>query len=527
MTKVTRRRILAAGATGIAASSLTLPEWLARRANAQTVVTRYDAGSAEGVENLKIYARAVARMMDPAQYPQGNPRSWTFQWYTHWTRGTQQNNASKVAEIARIYGSGGSPDKALAETMWNTCQAHASDNPNEENFLPWHRIYVLYLEEIVRTVAGASEFTLPYWSYNNSANRALPPQFRMQGDPVFGALYRENRNSGVNSGTPIDQVSGALRMNNDSLGERSYLPGQTIPDVPQGFCKKLDYGLHGAVHVNVGTPSNMGFVPTAAGDPIFWLHHCEIDRFWASWNNNGGRNPAASWNDWGTRSWTFVDGSGQKVTSTVAEVIKGTLPLGYRYDALIAGPIIAETAQLTLMSGSAASVMAQTQPMAEMSTHQAPAVKLADDAVSIQLESAVPESAFKNTTSKLAVTESAARPKVYLAVDNLTTDAQPGVGYDIYLDLPKDASPQVAESHYVGSIGFFHAHPTEGGHTGHSAGDVFDITQLAANLAQDGKLTPQPTVTIVPAGKPVPGAGAAIGSFRIVISPNEGSGIKQ
>jgi tyrosinase len=28
---------------------------------------------------------------------------------------------------------------------------------------------------------------------------------------------------------------------------------------------------------------SMGRVPTAAFDPVFWAHHCNIDRIWAIW----------------------------------------------------------------------------------------------------------------------------------------------------------------------------------------------------------------------------------------------------
>jgi hypothetical protein len=80
MTKYSRRRILAASAAGAAASFMPLPEWLASRAVAQTTRTRYDDASPEGIENLKIYAGAVGKMMDTSQYPEGHPFSWNFQW---------------------------------------------------------------------------------------------------------------------------------------------------------------------------------------------------------------------------------------------------------------------------------------------------------------------------------------------------------------------------------------------------------------------------------------------------------------
>jgi hypothetical protein len=40
-------------------------------------------------------------------------------------------------------------------------------------------------------------------------------------------------------------------------------------------------GAHGSVHVRIG--GNMGSVPYAGYDPIFWLHHANVDRLWANW----------------------------------------------------------------------------------------------------------------------------------------------------------------------------------------------------------------------------------------------------
>ena len=36
----------------------------------------------------------------------------------------------------------------------------------------------------------------------------------------------------------------------------------------------------------------MGSVPTAPADPVFWMHHAEIDRIWAAWQaTHPGQNP--------------------------------------------------------------------------------------------------------------------------------------------------------------------------------------------------------------------------------------------
>ena len=46
-------------------------------------------------------------------------------------------------------------------------------------------------------------FTLPYWNYTVPAGYAVPKEFRMQNDPLWGPLFRPNRNATSNAGQPI------------------------------------------------------------------------------------------------------------------------------------------------------------------------------------------------------------------------------------------------------------------------------------------------------------------------------------
>ncbi|MEF9672381.1 tyrosinase family protein [Pseudomonas sp. PCH446] len=73
-----------------------------------------------------------------------------------------------------------------------------------------------------------------------------------------------------------------------------------------GFCSNINGNPHGALHDNVGNQIGMGQVPWAGNDPIFWLHHANIDRIWASWNKSGGKNPNDS--AFLNETWVFADG---------------------------------------------------------------------------------------------------------------------------------------------------------------------------------------------------------------------------
>jgi len=50
----------------------------------------------------------------------------------------------------------------------------------------------------------------------------------------------------------------------------------------QGTLTSLE-SIHDTVHVDVGGQGHMGDPAVAAFDPIFWLHHCNVDRVLALW----------------------------------------------------------------------------------------------------------------------------------------------------------------------------------------------------------------------------------------------------
>src|SRR3979411_1063893 len=113
VTKLSRRHLVAGGLAGAGAS--VFPGFI-KEANALTM-TRYNLASPNGQIMLKKYAQAVKLMM---ALPPSDPRSWTFQWYTHWV----PTNTNKTAQLNAVFGSNPSPQKALANDMWNTCGGH-------------------------------------------------------------------------------------------------------------------------------------------------------------------------------------------------------------------------------------------------------------------------------------------------------------------------------------------------------------------------------------------------------------------
>jgi tyrosinase len=496
MSKISRRHFVATGTVAGLSGSL-----LTRFAQAQQpLYVRYNVASPQGQANLAKYSQAVQIMMNRAPFNWG-PLSWVYEWYTHWVRG----DSTKEAQLAAIYGSGSSPAKTLATQVWDTCQAHANPGgPDEWFFLPWHRMYVYYLERICRKVLEDNTFALPYWNYSSPNAHALPAAFRVPGTP----LYRVNRNPGVNAGNPIGSAN-ALSPN-PSLSRPSYAGAS-------GFNQTLDFGLHGNVHSLVGNQQGMGSVPWAANDPIFWMHHCNIDRLWASWNKAGRKNPAgAAGAPWLNKTFVFADENGMAVTAKVGD-FDTTTQRGYTYDhfepvppVAAAGLVaaLAEPTPVTLLTSAAAGGLAASSgiPLAETGTR----VTLTPLAGA---QAAAGETALTARVDALPIEK-----QLYLTIRNYRADQQPGVIYDIYLDLPPAGAPNGGEGHYVGSLNFFGVVPHDGheSHTASAAVMTFDITDLSKRLKSEGQLTNTPTVTIVPAGTPAEDSKPVIGEITIV-----------
>src|SRR4029077_12843491 len=97
---------------------------------------------------------------------------------------------------------------------------------------------------------------------------------------------------------------------------------------------------HNMVHNNIG-----GWMPSAVSprDPIFFMHHCNIDRIWAVWNSLGNPNSADSlWTDMQFKSNFYLpDGSDY---SPLVKELYVPEALGYTYGLPAPAPAVATAA---------------------------------------------------------------------------------------------------------------------------------------------------------------------------------------
>jgi hypothetical protein len=82
--------------------------------------------------------------------------------------------------------------------------------------------------------------------------------------------------------------------------------------------------------------------------------------------------------------------------------------------------------------------------------------------------------------------------QAYLVLQDIFADSPPGVGYDVYLDLPAGRPPGRGDAHYVGTINFFDTA------SDHRREVRLNITDRLKALAEEGQLNATPSVTVVP-----------------------------
>ncbi len=285
---------------------------------------RYNVNSPEGQVMLAKYARAVEIMRS---LPDSDERSWTWWWYTHWVKGypaalwelSMKKKAEVIATLPKEV-------QADAEAVWDGCQAHATNPSDPEQFqqwffLPWHRLMLLQFEGVIREVLNDESFTLPYWNpiTGNEADLVVPAVFRVPGSP----LYDGTRWFWVNGGERIDKPFKDW-INLDALNEKFYIDA---PNGNLGFNPRVDINPHFFTHVSLG--GDMADFSTVGADPMFYLHHANIDRLWESWNRLGNKNPTDP--RYVNRKFSYGDRSGRRVDLPVSMADR-TLPLGYEYD---------------------------------------------------------------------------------------------------------------------------------------------------------------------------------------------------
>ncbi len=151
-------------------------------------------------------------------------------------------------------------------------------------FLPWHRAYLLYFDHTARD--RNDKASLPWWDWSSAASHrtGIPRAYSEPKGP-------DGKPNTLRSG-PMPPMQGSrARQTRRSPSPPGELPStQDVESVLQ-LTSYTDFSsqvqdLHDGMHGWVG--GDMGVIATSAFDPIFWAHHCMIDRLWYLWQLRHG-----------------------------------------------------------------------------------------------------------------------------------------------------------------------------------------------------------------------------------------------
>ncbi|WP_448953832.1 tyrosinase family protein [Labrys neptuniae] len=410
---------------------------------------------------IQWYRQAVAAMRSK---PASDPTSWRFQGAVH---GVPQGTT--VPPKGRGY--------------WEECQHQTWF------FLPWHRGYLAAFEAIVaqtiEKLGGPKDWALPYWDYTQAPTNVpnpqlMPPSFfsrTVPGGSQPNALWSP-RNSAVNGNFGLSgPVVSLAAMNIPRFtGPASGInPGFGGPITGWNHGGGQNGGIenrpHNAVHVQIG--GLMGNPDTAALDPIFWLHHCNIDRLWEIWRRRW--TAAADPTDPQWRSQTHFkmrDGKGTAFQFTAGQMLDTTKILhGYIYDDVQAvvpqQPVALEA------------VIQEVEAMATLvGVSKAVDISQTEATTTLPIESGAKAAGLESTGRQSL--EAMHAGQVWLRLENIKGTGASG-NYNVYVDFPDDARPRA----WVGLLSTFgveRASKASSKHPGDGLSVAFDITTLASEM---------------------------------------------
>ncbi len=168
---------------------------------------------------------------------------------------------------------------------------------NARLFLPWHRAYLLYFERAIRDQSPPdSKVALPWWDWTSPASHivGVPTAFS---SPVLNGLVNPLFQAWIYAPWARPPIS---RWTRRFPGDPRQLPSLETIEGLLNLSQFSDFSaqiedIHDFVHGWTGGNNgmlggDMGNLGTAAWDPLFWSHHCMIDRLWYMWQLRQGMN---------------------------------------------------------------------------------------------------------------------------------------------------------------------------------------------------------------------------------------------
>lgn len=385
-------------------------------------------------------------------------------------------------------------------------------------FPPWHRSFIYYFEALIQYFANDPNFALPYWDW--SRTHSVPASFYGAGNPLDDDISLKNpptppvicsgaptAGRGVTQTTQLTQADldtyvGTAKIN-EILSNPDYatfggaVSGTgALEATPHNFIHRWVGGIAGGGH----KVSNMvqTFSPM---DPIFWLHHCNIDRLYSAWLARGFKPPTnvPAWRD--TSFNDFYDKDRNKVGShfTCGMTVDSRV-MNYVYDTLLAVP---HTLAIQSLGAGGGNEEVKGTVAATKSTANAGVLSFVTDAP--------PSTETRQFFNAAAV--GVANQVVRLTIDNVKKPARQNTSVHVFIGPNITAHTPITAPGYVGTFTFFEGELA--GDNGHHHGRtiLFNANRALRNLYGDTNLPEGKNLTVSLVTRPLT---AGVQSFATV-----------
>jgi tyrosinase len=335
----------------------------------------------------------------------------------------------------------------------------------EELFFLWHRAYVAAMERLMQDAINDPDFRLPYWNWY--ADPSLPEAFRNEFlDPQRtqkNPLFVRDRNRppkspvDVNRGDPIWAPEIITDYTNDNFA---------------AFQGQLNENEHGNIHMFVGTRTNMGETHFAARDPIFYLHHANIDRLLMVWlkRSPGTHKAPTAFPGWESTLYRFPVPPGSTGNATppvnkpsIADITLGSMEaMGYTYDNVDLPAVPTPTVPAAPQHLAVPAESPSGRPAANIERFAAikPVAKALEVSGGGTVELTVQSSQREKIMALADMTpgEKPAERGLAIVFENVQVKEVPAglASYRVFVNLPKEgASKEEFRDHFVGTLSLF------------------------------------------------------------------------
>lgn len=330
---------------------------------------------------------------------------------------------------------------AADPNAWNYwVDVHKNFCPHRTSyFLAWHRGFLFRLEAQLRKVAGNNDLLLPYWDY--FTDPVMPMEFTDPSSPLY---INNRRNTDVTTALSLSAFADSVVNFQSGLVNAFETTLESLP--------------HNPVHNLIG--GAMSAVTVSPKDPIFWLHHANVDRLWAAWVSAGnGRTMPVKTDAYWKGSFNYGPGVATMARSWAFD----TAGLHYQYEdgtmptALPVPPPPAPVSSVTMKAFSSSlpqalvMAMGSGQPLS-LDERSVTVVVPLDDASRSKVRSLMLRQPAKNAAPMV-------NSSVRVVLDGVRLTSlgrQGGFFYKLYINLPATQGMAQNESRYLlGTLGPF------------------------------------------------------------------------